>query len=369
MGFAYALPILRIDNSDIARDQREYNSMIHEYRFLLRYYKKRGDIMKRFTASTVKGLAAALALAGAATAHAQSYPSRDITFIVPYGTGAATDPISRAFCMQLEKILGSKVNVENKPGGSGTIGDGVIVRSKPDGYTIGLGTNTSLSYQPLVNSGLAYKTADDYQPIVKLGDVPTTLFVRADAPWKTFAEFIADAKKNPGKMRASVSGLGTTVDLGIHQLNKAAGVKIATVPMSGGGGEALVALLGGRVEVNSSTGVGAAGFVKAGKIRPLAVFSKTRYDFFPTATPVFEAGYDVAPIMLSLYVIAPNNMPKEVKDKLVAASQQAVGSEEFIKFAKTEGYMVDPKGADAAKAELVQYSKTFSELIKFIEHK
>jgi tripartite-type tricarboxylate transporter receptor subunit TctC len=322
--------------------------------------------MKRFTKSTIQGLVAAILLGAAVAAHAQNYPSRDITFIVPYGTGAATDPISRQFSAQLEKILGNKVNVENKPGGSGSIGDSVIVRSKPDGYTIGLGTNTSLAYQPLINNGLAYKTPSDYQSVVKLGDVPTTLFVRADAPWKNFAEFIADAKKNPGKMRASVSGLGTTVDLGIHQLNKAADVKISPVPFSGGGGEALVALLGGRVEVNSSTGVGAAGFVKAGKIRPLAVFTKSKYDYFPEATPVFEAGYDVAPIMLSLYVIAPNNMPKDVKEKLFAASQQAVRADEFIKFAKANGYILDPKGPDAVKAELIQYSKTFSDLIKFV---
>jgi tripartite-type tricarboxylate transporter receptor subunit TctC len=83
------------------------------------------------------------------------------------------------------------VNVENKPGGSGTIGFGIIARAKPDGYTIGLGTNSILAYQPLVNQSLTFKTPDAYQPIAKLGEMPVILVVRADAPWKTFEEFIA----------------------------------------------------------------------------------------------------------------------------------------------------------------------------------
>ena len=144
-------------------------------------------------------------LGGAAFGQADNYPSRSITFIVPYGPAGSTDPVSRQFVSQLEKVLGVDINIENKPGGSGTLGFGIVMRAKPDGYTIGLATNSMLAYQPLVNPALTFKTPDDYQPIVKLGETPIVLVVRADSPWKTFDEFMAHLRANPGKVRAAVS--------------------------------------------------------------------------------------------------------------------------------------------------------------------
>jgi tripartite-type tricarboxylate transporter receptor subunit TctC len=321
--------------------------------------------MTAYATKIAGSLLAAMALSVAGSAHADNYPSRDITFIVPYGPGGSTDPIARQYTSQMEKLLGGSINVENKPGGTATIGTGIVVRAKPDGHTIGLGSNGSLTYQPQINSGLAYKTPDDYQPIVKLVDQPAILFVRADAPWKTFAEFMADAKKNPGKLRVSTSGSGSTNDLVVKQLNRVAKVKIATVPFTGGGGEATVALLGGRVEGSVGYGISALGFVQARKVRVLAVFKKGKYDLFPEATPVADMGYD-ATLPAAYYVLAPKGLPKDVLDKLVAASQKVVRSDEYVKFAKSNGYVVDPKGPEEVKAELLRYGETFAELIKFI---
>jgi tripartite-type tricarboxylate transporter receptor subunit TctC len=315
--------------------------------------------MKFFSTQTLKNLVATAMLVSAAGAQAQNYPSRDITFIVPYGTGGSTDPISRKFSEELSKILGATINVQNKPGGSATIGVGSIVRAEPDGYTIGLGTNSSLLYQPLINKGLPYKTPEDYQPIVKLVDLPAILVVRADAPWKNFDEFMADVKMNPGKIRASNSGNGTTDDLVLKQLNKVAGVKIAPVPFSGGGGEAMIALLGGRVEASVSRAINASSFVKAGKLRVLAVFKKGAYDVFPEATPIGDT-YDAT--LPALYVvIAPKGLPKSVMDKLVAGSMKAVQTESFLKFARDNGYVAEASGPEALKAELVQQSKLFAD--------
>ncbi len=181
---------------------------------------------------------AALAGAGAAAlgavprdaARAQSWPSRDMTFIVPYGPGGSTDPISRAFAAQLEKILRVNIAVENKPGGGATIGTGAVIRARPDGHTIGLGSNSSLMFQPLINQGLAWNSADDFTSVVKLVDLPAVLTVRADAPWRSFEEFVTHARANPRRVRASVSGLRTMPDLTMQQLNRRAGLQIATVP-------------------------------------------------------------------------------------------------------------------------------------------
>lgn len=316
----------------------------------------------------IAGLLAGTALLATGSLHAQSYPSREITFIVPYGPGGSTDPIGRQYASQMEKILNAKINVENKPGGTATIGTGLIVRAKPDGYTIGLTSNSAASYQPHINSGLAYKTADDYQPLVKLIDQPAILFVRSDAPWKTFDEFMADAKKNPGKLRVSTSGSGSMNDLVVKQLNKVAGVNIPTVPFSGGGGEATVALLGGRVEGSVGYTAGARSFAESGRVRVLAAFKKGQYKMFPDAASIVDAGYP-ASLPASYYIIAPKGLPEDVKNRLVQASQEVVRSEEFRKFAESNGYEVDAKGPEEVRKEITAYADTFADLITFMKQK
>lgn len=302
------------------------------------------------------------------TAVAQSYPNRPITFVVPYGPAGSTDPISRQFATQLEKVLGVEVNVENKPGGSGTIGFGIVARAKPDGYTIGLGTNSILAYQPLVNQSLTFKTPDAYQPIAKLGEMPVILVVRADAPWKTFEEFLEHVRKNPNKVRASVSGLRTVPDLVAQEFNKNNDLKLRTIPFTGGSGEALLALLGNRVEATLFTGaVGIPGQVQAGKVRVLAVFKKGIYDPVPEAVSTIDAGYKTT-LSAQFYVMAPKGLPKEVLDKLVSASQQIINSPEYAKFA-TEGYALDPKSPAELSAEIIRDTETFTELLKLLDQK
>lgn len=300
--------------------------------------------------------------------HAQPYPSRDITFIVPYNPGGATDPISRQFSRQLEKLLNVGINVENKPGGAGTIGAGVIMRSKPDGYTIGISDIGALAYQPLINKSLAFRTSDDYQPVIKLSEQPVVLVVRADAKWKTFEEFVADAKANPGKIRVGVNGLRTAPDLVVQQFNKIAGTRIATIPFSGGGGEATIAVLGGRIEAMVNSGAGNIGHVKAGTMRALAVFAKAKYEPFPDATPVGALGYD-ATMGSAFYVIGPKGMPREILSRLSSAALQVVRSDEFADFARANVYVADPMGPDETKRDIDRFTGIYADLLKFIEQR
>jgi tripartite-type tricarboxylate transporter receptor subunit TctC len=324
--------------------------------------------MKYFTGPTVRALMLAVALSITPAAHAADYPNRDITFINPYAPGASTDPLSRKFTELLEKVMRVNINVENKPGGSATIGTTAVVLAKPDGYTIGLTPSTAVAYQPLINSKLAYKTPDDYQPILKLVEMPCMFVVRSDAPWKTFEEFMADVRKRPGKIRVSCTGKGATSDLVVQILNKVAGVRLVSVPFTGGGAEGLIALLAGRVEVDNSKAPTALGHVQAGKIRVLGVFKKGKYDAFPNAESVVDAGYDVTlPTVYS--VIGPKGMPKDVLNKLVASSMEVARSDEFQKFTKAMGFVLDLKGPEALKEELVREGKTYSDLIKSLKEK
>lgn len=303
-----------------------------------------------------------------ASAQSQDYPNQDMTFIVPFNPGGGTDPISRQYAAQLEKLFGVNINVINKPGGSGSIGIGQILASPADGYTIGIATNSALAYQPLINESLSWKSPDDYTPLVKLDDLPAILVVRSDAPWKNLQEFMADAKANPGKIRLSNSGVGTLPDLIVVQLNKSAGVQITTVPFTGGSGEAMVALLGKRVEGYIGYGAAAVGQLQAGEVKVLAHFQKGKLEYFPEAESVIDAGYNVT-LSTGNYVIAPKGLPPEVKDKLAKASQEVVKSPEFLEFLKKQGFILDPKGPDEVAAELVEYNKAFAEILPSIGQK
>jgi len=309
-------------------------------------------------------LLGALVATGAA---AQQWPDGDISLIVPYGPGGSTDALARQFSQQLEKILKVGVRAENKPGGSGTIGMSQVVRARPDGYTIGLGTNSILAQQPITVPGLPWKNSDDYQPIVKLIDLPNVLYVRADSPWKTFADFMADAKKNPGKIRVSVAALRGTNDLVMQQLNMLAGTKLTMVPFTGGAGEATIALLGGRVEAMAGTGSSNAGHVKSGQLRVLAAFQKGKYEPYPDAISIVDAGYE-ATLPAMFCVIAPKGLPKDVLDKLTAASLQVVNSDEWKKFARAQGSSpIEKNGPQVVKAEMDHYYKVYVDLLKFID--
>ncbi|WP_084731622.1 Bug family tripartite tricarboxylate transporter substrate binding protein [Microvirga vignae] len=324
--------------------------------------------MRHVARRIVQGLAAALVLTAAPSAQAQDYPSRDITFIVPFNPGGSSDPLSRAFAAQLEKALSRNVNVENKPGGSATIGTNLVVRANPDGYTIGLGDSAALMYQPLVNKDLAYKTTDDYEIITKLADVPGMLVVRPDAPWNTFEEFLADVKKSPGKIRVGVSGVRSISDMVVQQFNRAADVKITTVPFTGGGGEALLAVMGGRIEGAVGYGGNTIAQIEAGKLKVLGVFAKGKYEPVPNAMSIPDAGYN-ATIPSGYSVIAPKGLPNDVREKLVAASQEAVRSPEFKEFTKKNGFVLDLKSPHEVSAELGELRNEFVGLIEWLDKK
>jgi tripartite-type tricarboxylate transporter receptor subunit TctC len=331
--------------------------------------------MSRNRLSVAAAAAAALFLAGcggggengsgAGAAEEVDYPTRDITYVVPYGTGGSTDPIGRQYSALMEDLLGATILVENREGGSATIGTSAVVNAEPDGHTLGLSSNSALANQPILSTDLPYDSPDDYQPIIKLADLPTVVTVAADAPWKTIEEFVQYAKENPGEVRVSVSGARTAPDLSVQELNRVADVQITTVPFSGGGGEALAALLGGQVEANAGYAPSVRGQVEAGELRVLGVFYDGTYDVFPDAENFPEAGYDVT-LPAAYYTIAPAGLPEGVLERLVEASEEALASEEFLSFAEENGYIVDPITTDEIAAELEEYRATYEALYEFL---
>lgn len=294
----------------------------------------------------------------------QEYPDRDITLMVPYEPGGSSDPIARQYAEQLEAILGVSVVVENRAGGGGTIGTNAVVEAEPDGYTIGLSLNSPLALQPLNNPELSYSSTEDYQPIFELSQLPLVIAVRDDAPWQTLEEFLDDARENPGQRQVSTGSAGGTRDLQIAELNRGADLEIGTVPFSGGGSEAITALQGGRVDAVCVTAPGLAGPVEAGDLRVLGTFTEEQYEFFPEATPILEAGYDVRSLEDRYPVIAPKGLPEDVLNTLVESSREAATSEEFSQFLEENGHLADPKGPEELAAELEEDKETYVELLE-----
>jgi tripartite-type tricarboxylate transporter receptor subunit TctC len=328
--------------------------------------------MTRMRVLIAAAAAGALLLAGcgsggASGGQASDYPEREITYVIPYDTGGSTDPIGRQHASGLEEALGATVIVENRPGASATIGSGQIVMAEPDGYTIGMTTSSAVGLQPLLMGGnLPYDTADDYQPLIKLADLPTVLTVRADAPWQTLEELVQEARANPGSLRVSVSGAGTTPDLNVQQLNRAAGIDLTSVPFTGGGGEALVALLSGEVEANAGYAPSVQGQVEAGELRVLGVFYDEPYFAFPEAQTTADAGYADAALPVSYYAIAPNGLPPGVLDTLVSASEEVVASDGFAAFAEENGYILNPITTDEVRADIQDYRARYEPLLDII---
>jgi tripartite-type tricarboxylate transporter receptor subunit TctC len=288
-------------------------------------------------------------------------PSRPINYIIPYGTGGSTDPIGRQFAKQLEDELGVSVVVENKPGGSATIGTSAIVTAQPDCYTLGLTTHTALANQPLEKPELPFQTTDDYTPVVKLGDIPVVLAVNADTPWQTLDEFFAYVEENPNDVGYANSGGGGTPDINAKLLEIRSGLELNRVPFSGGGGEALTATVGGQIQSIGTYYPSMKGFVDAGDLRPLGVFYGKEYAALPDV-PLIPEKYEGASSPSAYYTIAPPNLDEECRDTLLEVSEKIVNSEEFAQFAEENGYVIDPIMTDELAAEINGHREVFEEL-------
>jgi tripartite-type tricarboxylate transporter receptor subunit TctC len=254
-------------------------------------------------------------LACAGGAPAQDYPTRNVTFVVPTGAGAATDLLARILAPQLGDRLGKPFVVEDRPGAGTLTAATAVLRADPDGYTILMGTSTPLAINATLYKHLPYDPAKDFVPLALIATIPFVLVVNNDLPVHSVQEFIAYAKAHPGQLAYGSTGPGTPFHLNAELFSSMTGIQMVHVPYKAVV-DAQVDLMGGRIQVMFTDFTSSVPFIKSGKMRALGVTTKTRAAAMPDLAPIAEQGvpgYEAAAWQM---VVAPAAVPRPIVDKL-----------------------------------------------------
>jgi tripartite-type tricarboxylate transporter receptor subunit TctC len=246
-------------------------------------------------------------------ARAQAYPTRPVRLIVPFGPAGATDITARLIGQWLSERLGQQFVIENRPGAGGNIGTEAVIRAPADGYTL-LMVGGYIAINATLYEKLDFDFIRDIAPVAGIMVAPNVMVVNPSVPAKTVPELIAYAKANPRKLNMASPGVGTTPHVAGELFKMMAGVDMVHVPYRGGG-PALTDLLGGQVQVMFVTTVSSIGYIKADRLRALAVTTATRLDVLPDIPTVaeFVPGYEAS----NWYGLgAPKNTPAEIVAKL-----------------------------------------------------
>jgi tripartite-type tricarboxylate transporter receptor subunit TctC len=270
-------------------------------------------------------LAGAMLLAfGSVAAQAQaSYPNQPIKVIVPFPPGGGTDVVTRLLVDKMRESTGWTFVVDNKAGAGGNIGLDAVAKSKPDGYTIGMGQTANLAINPTLYAKMPYDATKDLMPVALVAGQPVVLVVNGASRFKTLAELVTAAKEKPGSVTMASAGNGTVGHLTGELWAKQSGIKVVHVPYKGAG-PAATDLLGGQVDFYFATPQTVVSFVKAGKLRALAVSSTKRLPVLPDVPTVAESGrkgFDTSDWKL---LVAPAGTPADIVKRLNTEVEKAM---------------------------------------------
>jgi len=275
-----------------------------------------------------------MALAAVApTAFSQTYPNKQIQFVVAFTAGSATDIIARAMADVISKNIGQTIVIENKPGAGGTIGAAQVVRSEADGYTF-LVHSSGHALNPFIYNNLPYDTLKDLKGVAVMGATPNVLVVSADKPWKNVADLVAAAKAKPGSLNYASAGVGSGTHLNAEKFNIAAKIDALHIPFKGTP-EANADVIGGRSDWVFSPLGAAISLIESGKLRALAVSPSQRSPLLPNVPTTVEAGIPDSDFVLWVGLLAPSGVPapivKKMNEEVAKALQSKEVKERFLK--------------------------------------
>jgi tripartite-type tricarboxylate transporter receptor subunit TctC len=288
-------------------------------------------------------------------ANAQTYPNKPVKLVVPFPAGSATDQVARVIGAELQAALGQPFVVENKPGAQGSIAATEVARAAPDGYTLMVGTNTPLAANPSLFKKLNYDPAKDFAPVARLSTISFMIMVRPDFPAKSFKEFLAHAKANPGKLSAGYGSAGSQVSQAM--LRSMGGIDFIDVPYKGLP-QAITDVLGGQISFTFADLANALAQIKGGKLRGIAVTSAKRSALAPDVPAIAEelSGYE---LIAWFALVAPAGTPAPVVARLHEITAASLAKPEVAARFAALGTDVAPMNPE----QLAAFIK--SEIVKF----
>jgi tripartite-type tricarboxylate transporter receptor subunit TctC len=318
------------------------------------------ETMTRISAFAV---ALGLLLCSQPASHAQNYPNRPITFIIGFAPGGPSDVMSRIIGKRMEQELKQPMIIENRTGAGGSYAAQVVARERPDGYIVMLGTNAALTINPNIQKNIAFNSEKDFEYVSMIGTQPDVLYVTPSLPAKSFAELIALAKAEPGKLNFGSGGLGTPGHLSGELVNIKAGVKMTHVPFRGTG-QSVQAVIAGHIQMAFNPPAPLVPFIQAGTIRPLAVSSPKRSGALPNVPTIDESGLKGFDTKNWHGLVLPAGAPKEVVATLHRALHATLNDPAVKKQLNDLGVDLTPGSPEEFRAIVKAELPMYGEIVK-----
>lgn len=298
----------------------------------------------------------ALTAGSVAATAAEPFPNKEIRFVVPWNAGGSNDIAARQLA-QLASEQGVKVIVENVPGATGSIGMTKVANAEPDGYTIGMGTSSTLA---LIAQGLTPLKNEQFAPIARVTLDPLVLLVPAGAPYTNLEGFLEHVKKNPGKVSIGTPGNNNLNHIFAVMTGRAAGADIIAVPYTGGS-KVVADLSGKQIHAAVLKPSESKAQIDAGLVKPIALFASERLQSLPAVPTFKEKGHDVfpyGPLVQMAYIVAPAATPPAIREKLTQIFNTAIQSAKFKASAEGAGAVVDNLTGVALQREINNVQKS-----------
>jgi tripartite-type tricarboxylate transporter receptor subunit TctC len=321
-----------------------------------------GDNMKTFFHGISRRQVIGAALLAAAPAWGQArYPVKPIRLIVPYPPGGTTDIQARVIAQKMQELAGVTVIVENKAGAGGNIGVDAVLKAPHDGYTIGITAMNSFAINPFLTKRLPYDVTRDVQPITLIGSIPNIVVVNPEVPARSLKELAALGKNRD--LTYATPGAGTSVHLAAEMLSDALGLKMRHVPYRGDA-PALQDVLGGRVPVMVANLPGVIEYVRAGKLRPLAVTSATRSPLLPDVPTVAESAVPGFDVKAFFALFTARGVPPEIVESLNRDLNKAINHQDVRKRFAELGIDAAGSSVEALTALIYLESKKWGPIVQ-----
>jgi tripartite-type tricarboxylate transporter receptor subunit TctC len=310
--------------------------------------------MRLLSVCVAVGLVAS-AIGSAAVAESK-FPQREITFIVPWNAGGSNDVLARGLQPLLQE-QGFNIIIENITGATGANGLRRVAAADPDGYTLGMGTSSTLAV--MVQKKVPLKN-EQFTNIARVSTEPLMLLVPTAGPYQTLEDFIEHMKKNPGAVTIGTPGSYNLNHIFALMTARSAGVSYTNVPYTGGS-QVVADLLGQHVEAGVLKPSETIGVVQQGSLKPIGIFANQRLEMLPDVPTFKEKGFDVfpyGPVVQMAYVVGPANLPPDIRTRLISAFRTAILDPRFRELAKKNAFLVDDMTGDALNKEVADVASS-----------